>query len=173
VHAPEAPREAVERADSSSSGSNSAGGGSGDGTTPEETRNTGNSEETGSPQTQEYTENNQNQGGRERAREGIEARGRGPATPGTARTGRTEGGEGSDRTRREGAARTYDETTRRTRRPNRIMTGYVEGEGRRREPRLALTVRMSEAALDAVVGGLYEWRDGDLRRGRTARRERE
>jgi hypothetical protein len=37
VHAPEAPREAVERADSSSSGSNSAGGGSGDGTTPEET----------------------------------------------------------------------------------------------------------------------------------------
>jgi hypothetical protein len=53
------------------------------------------------------------------------------------------------------------------------MTGYVEGEGRRREPRLALTVRMSEAALDAVVGGLYEWRDGDLRKGRTARRERE
>ena len=76
----------------------------------------------------------------------------------------------STRTRRVGSTRTYDETTRRVRRPNRQMTGYVESEGRRRVPRLALTVRMSEAALDAVVDGEYDWRDGGLRQGRTGRR---
>jgi hypothetical protein len=92
-----------------------------------------------------------------------------PATPRVAVAGEGTGTTGSTRARRGGAAPAYDETTRRARRPNRTLTGYVEGEGRRREPRLALTVRMSEAALDAVVDGRYEWRDGDLRKGRGAR----